>query len=238
MTLILLRYTFIFISGAIVGWCIEFFWRRFFDETKRWGNPGFLNGPWLPVYGFGTVILFQISKLGISILYLPIIFLVTLTILEFLAGIVFINFFNIRLWDYRKNRFNIKGIICPLYSLFWGILGTFFNLVIYPLLIRYLNRILQNLELSFFVGFFFGFFILDMVVSFNLAGRIKKLVQEAEGIINLDYERFKLELRDRFEKGVKNRTLFLLPFNGEVGSTLKSRVLEHRNRIIKTIKRK
>lgn len=236
MTISILKYAFIFISGTIVGWCIEFFWRRFFDKPKRWGNPGFLNGPWLPIYGFGTVILFQISKLGISIYILPIIFIVVLTTLEYIAGIVFLRLFKIRLWDYRNNRFNLHGIICPLYAFYWGVLGTFFHLVIYPILTKYLNSLLLNLELSFFVGMFFGVMVLDLFVSFNLASRIKILVSDFGGAFNLNYEIFKLELRDRFEKGVKNRTHFLLPFNGELGATLKSRVKEHKEKILESIK--
>lgn len=237
MTIYILKYTFIFISGSIVGWCIEFFWRRFFDEPKRWGNPGFLNGPWLPVYGFGTIILYQISKLNISIYILPAIFIMVLTVLEYIAGIIFLRFFKIRLWDYSRNRFNLQGIICPLYSFLWGVLGTLFYLFIYPVLIKYLNNLLLNLELSFFVGMFFGIIVLDLFLSFNLAGRIKVLVSEFEGSFNLNYEVFKIELRDRFEKGVKNRTKFLLPFRGEVGNTLKTRVKEHKDKIILSIKK-
>lgn len=238
MAINLLKFTSIFISGSIIGWVIEFFWRRYFDKSKRWGNPGFLSGPWLPVYGFGTLILFFISSMNISIYYLPIIITLVLTTLEFIAGIIFLNIYKIRLWDYTNNKFNIKGIICPFYSFLWLLLGMIFYFFIYPPLQHILDMLFLNLEYSFFIGILVGIYILDLFNSFNLAARIKMIVSELEGLINLDYEVFKLELRDRIEKGVKNRTHFLLPFNGEMGSTFKSRVIEHKNRLVKVIKKK
>ncbi|MBR0031622.1 MAG: hypothetical protein IJP61_04990, partial [Treponema sp.] len=50
----LLVLTFLFFAGSIIGWGIELFWRRFFSKNnpeKKWINPGFLTGPYLPLYG-------------------------------------------------------------------------------------------------------------------------------------------------------------------------------------------
>ena len=46
---------FLFMFGSVAGWVLELFFRRIFS-MKKWINPGFLNGPYLPMYGFGTVI--------------------------------------------------------------------------------------------------------------------------------------------------------------------------------------
>ena len=45
-----LRFIFIFFIGCIFGWILEVFYRRI--EAKKWINPGFLTGPYLPIYGF------------------------------------------------------------------------------------------------------------------------------------------------------------------------------------------
>ena len=46
---------FLFFVGSSIGWVIELFFRRFFS-AKKWINPGFLVGPYLPIYGFGVVV--------------------------------------------------------------------------------------------------------------------------------------------------------------------------------------
>ena len=62
---IFLQFTFLFFLGAIAGWVLELFFRRFKKENidRKWVNPGFLNGPYLPIYGFGVCTLYGISAL-------------------------------------------------------------------------------------------------------------------------------------------------------------------------------
>ena len=62
---ILLIYLFLFIVGCILGWFIEVLFRRFFS-AKRWVNPGFMKGPWLPLYGFGVIVMFTLSFVCVS----------------------------------------------------------------------------------------------------------------------------------------------------------------------------
>lgn len=52
---------YLFFFGGVGGWVLELFFRRFFsgaNPERKWLNPGFLFGPCLPLYGFGTVLLF------------------------------------------------------------------------------------------------------------------------------------------------------------------------------------
>ena len=60
----------LFVFGSLIGWVIELFFRRFVSQ-KKWMNPGFLVGPYLPIYGFGTVGLYGLSNLDLSIIGLP-----------------------------------------------------------------------------------------------------------------------------------------------------------------------
>ena len=62
---IFLQFTFLFFLGAIAGWVLELFFRRFKKENidRKWVNPGFLNGPYLPIYGFGVCTLYGITAL-------------------------------------------------------------------------------------------------------------------------------------------------------------------------------
>ena len=52
----------LFVIGSVLGYIIELFFRRFVSQ-KHWVNPGFLVGPYIPLYGFGVLILFGLSIL-------------------------------------------------------------------------------------------------------------------------------------------------------------------------------
>ena len=63
---IFLILAFLFCIGSIIGWGLEVFYRRFFSKAnpdRRWINPGFCTGPWLPLYGSGLCILYLLAGL-------------------------------------------------------------------------------------------------------------------------------------------------------------------------------
>ena len=51
-----------FLFGCMLGYGLEVLFRRIFTAHK-WVNPGFMKGPWLPLYGFGVVIMFSLCFL-------------------------------------------------------------------------------------------------------------------------------------------------------------------------------
>jgi len=225
--LICLRYFLLFFIGTIAGWGIEIFWRKFFGKARRWINPGFLNGPWLPLYGFGCIFLYMLCLPQWPIYIKIPAFMISLTLLELLAGIIFIDHFKIKLWDYSASKWNFRGLICPLYSIFWTILGLIFSYFIYPFLENIISVLYMQLQLSLIIGFYGGLFAADMWHSFNLASRIRTFVTETEEKWPVDFERLKLEMRDRVQEGFINRTHFFLPFHGELGISFKERLKHH-----------
>ena len=89
----------IFFLGAIAGWVVELFFRRFVS-SKKWVNPGFLQGPYLPLYGFGLVFLYGICSIDLSFLHVQeiyeilikmVLISVSLTLVEYIAGLIFIK---------------------------------------------------------------------------------------------------------------------------------------------------
>ena len=128
----------VFVIGSLIGWGIELFFRRFVSQ-KKWMNPGFLMGPYLPVYGFGVVILYGMSNipLGIKSLFLDTIIRIVIigfgmTLTEFIAGLIFIKGFKIKLWDYSNCKGNIMGIICPIFSFAWLVVGSLYYFLLNP----------------------------------------------------------------------------------------------------------
>ena len=111
-----LTFLFIFYIGCTAGWIMEFFFRR--AVSGHWVNPGFLVGPYLPIYGFGLTALTIIYLLFRNLAVHPIIVILlmgaTMTLIEFIGGLSFIDGKGVKLWDYSNEWGNYKG--CLLYT--------------------------------------------------------------------------------------------------------------------------
>lgn len=200
---------FIFFIGSIVGWLIELIFRRFFSATnkeKRWINPGFLIGPYLPLYGCSLCVLFLLARIDtnfienevVSRLLLFFIMTMVVTFIEYIAGIIFIKGMKIKLWDYTNEWGNIKGIICPKFSLFWAILSAIYYFLIDAHILDSLYWLSNHLTFSFVMGFFYGVFVIDVSYSMNLMVRIRKFAHDNEIIVK--YELLKENIRKRNEE--------------------------------------
>ncbi len=137
-------FTFIFNMASIIGWCIEIVYRRFFAPSRKWYNPGFSKGPYLPMYGFGAGILYFSSIFIKNKLYFVVFTAFLLTGLEYITGLIFIKKYKQNLWDYSHNFANVNGLICPLYSSFWIILSSIYCYFLHPLIMDYSKIFLQN----------------------------------------------------------------------------------------------
>ena len=206
---------FLFFVGSVLGWCLEVLFRRF-CTAKRWLNPGFLTGPCLPLYGFGLAGLFGISILPIHTgmgwlddLLIILIMGVAMTVIEYIAGLIFIKGMKIKLWDYSNRWGNIQGIICPLFSLFWLLIGVFFYYVIDAPVIEAVTWFVSNIEFAFVVGIFFGIFFVDLGMSLNLSMRIRKFAEE-HGIV-IHFEKLKESVAESKEEK-QEKPSFAFPF--------------------------
>ncbi|MDO4493047.1 MAG: putative ABC transporter permease [Clostridia bacterium] len=213
---------FLFSVGALAGWCIEVIFRRFFSDAnpeRKWLNPGFCSGPWLPLYGFGLMALYlmaamledsiPIASLAWRRTVLFTMMALTMTVIEYIAGIFLLKVYNVRLWDYRQNRFNVQGLICPLYSFFWAVLSALFYFLIYPRVTNMLIWLSRNLAFSFFIGLFYGIFLIDVANSSAIIVKLRKMAKEA-GIV-IHFERLKTDARDD-EETERKKTAFFFPF--------------------------
>ena len=117
------NYIIYFMLYAIIGWIYEVLlellvWHHGFV------NRGTLFGPWLPVYGFGGLLLaITLNKLLkkkkknliewiINILTVFIAVFIITTVVEYITHYVLDTYFNIKLWDYSKDFLNINGRVC------------------------------------------------------------------------------------------------------------------------------
>jgi uncharacterized membrane protein len=202
----------IFAIGSLIGWVLELFYRRF--AHGRWINPGFLVGPYVPLYGAGLVGLFLLCSIDYAFIPSPhlknafVVALITasMTLIEYFTGLVFIKGLKVKLWDYSNQWGNVQGIICPLFTFFWGAIGAFYYFVLHARIVGAIEFLANHIEFSFFVGIFFGIFAVDVVYSFRIVARITEWAK-ANGL-TVKYEQFKLSIRLGGEK-IKEKVRFL-----------------------------
>ena len=192
----------LFVIGSLIGWVIEVFFRRLISQ-KKWMNPGFLTGPYLPIYGFGVLVLYAVSNipLGISSIILDIVIRMLIigfgmTFIEFIAGLIFIKGMKIKLWDYSNQKGNVLGIICPQFSLIWLVVGSLYYFLLNPVLVKGIGWISDNLIYSYFVGAIVGMIIVDVAYSIHLASRLK----EFKELNDIRFEEFRKEIKRRIKE--------------------------------------
>lgn len=202
--------TFLFMLGSVGGWILELFFRRFFS-MKKWINPGFLNGPYLPMYGCGTVLLYGACFIPLPKWGLVLLLLVALTLLEYVTGLIFIKGMKIKLWDYSKQWGNIQGIICPLFSLFWGAIAAVFVYLLFDPLHIAAEWAAENIAMMFVIGIFYGVFFVDLCISFNVSLKVRRAAEQLKTAVH--YEELKAAINERRKRNMQRRK-FLFPFAG------------------------
>lgn len=125
------QWLFFFFLYSICG----FIWETLYvsARAKRFEERGFLHGPYLPIYGFGAVmILLATLPVQKNILLIYIFGLVAATALEYATGVAMEKLFHVRYWDYSYRKYQYKGHICLHSSIGWGFFSVLLVKVIHP----------------------------------------------------------------------------------------------------------
>ena len=124
------QWVLLFFFYCFCGWV----WESCYVSLRqhRWVNRGFLHGPLLPIYGSGAIIiLFATLPVENDLRLVWLLGMLAATVLEYVTGAVMERLFQVRYWDYSKQKFNLNGHICLSSSIAWG----FFSI----LLVRFLH---------------------------------------------------------------------------------------------------
>ena len=107
-------------------------------------NRGVLHGPWLPIYGFGGMIVLTLLT---RVRKRPFIFFISSIVLcgtvEYITGWILEEQFNAKWWNYEGYFLNINGRVCAEGLFVFGICALAFIYVLAPVLdnlIRKINR--------------------------------------------------------------------------------------------------
>lgn len=173
-----------FILCSFSGWIYEVL-VGIFETQVGYVNRGFLFGPYLPIYGFGGLILLfllaPIRNRRISIGILPIsLFLVFLfamfitTVLELFGSYIMEIMMGDWLWDYGHYFLNFQGRIALWSSVKFGIGGVIILYIMEPAFKAVVNRVnikIINITAFIIAIVFFTDLLLRPFLGSNFLGK-------------------------------------------------------------------
>lgn len=152
-----------FLLYSFLGWCSEVIFAA--ATYGKFINRGFLNGPVCPIYGYGilmvAILLEPISE------NMPLLFLgsaVLTSAVEFLVGWGSEKLLHVRLWDYRRQPFNLGGYVCLKFSLLWGLACVFIIRLVHPAVYALVCKI-PHVPGVILACVFSAIFVADLVVT-------------------------------------------------------------------------
>ena len=165
-----------FIIYCFIGWIGESLYVSW--EHKKWVNRGFMNGPFLPIYGFGAIImLFAALPVRDNILLIFLFGMLSATLLEYATGWAIEKIFKVRYWDYSYEPFNIQGYICLGCSITWGLCAMLLLRIIHSPVEKFITTFNSTL-LTVLDYIFLIYFAVDMFLSVRQALDLKKIIIE------------------------------------------------------------
>lgn len=177
MNIIIYMYFFYFIVYSFFGWICETIYCSILDE--QYVNRGFLLGPFCPIYGAGAlIVIIFLSPVAENIIILFISAMFFTSILEYITGVLLEAIFNLKWWDYSSYKFNIKGRVCLLNSILFGILSVVTIKFINPIVVEMIKYISLS-TIILICNFLIIYFLIDTIITFyrvlELSGKLKEM---------------------------------------------------------------
>lgn len=171
---------------SFLGWVAEVLF--VLVTAHKLQNRGFLTGPFVPIYGFGALLLIYVVDPLLDNPFL--VFLASVlaaSALEFVTHLLLDKVFHVRLWDYSGKRFNLQGRICLENSLLFGVLGLLLIYVIQPA-----SNVLRDLphEVVIAIAFFLiGILIIDAANSIRSLAKVRPVLDQLHGTLAEAHQR-------------------------------------------------
>lgn len=177
------------LKDSIIQWVLFFFiycfigwvWETIYVSVRKrkFTNRGFMNGPILPIYGFGAITILLVTiPVDSSIILTFIVGMIGATVLEYMTGVVMEALFKVRYWDYSNQRFNYKGHICLSSSIAWGVASVLLvNVIQVPIAgwVKAIPRLVQEITTVF----------LTIIASFDMAMSVRDALDIKEILMNI-----------------------------------------------------
>lgn len=174
---------------------------------KRFVNRGFLYGPYLPIYGFGgLIVIIFLEPLNSYPVLVFILALLLTSILEYFTSWLLEKLFSVKLWDYSKHRVNINGRVCLLNSTLFGIMGIVLEYIVNPVVSSLIDKIPDtaihtvSLGIVSLVAVDTTLSVMKMIHFREGLKRIREMRAELNDKLKVLYGEGKAELADELKK--------------------------------------
>ena len=131
----------LFFIASIIGWSFEVIMHII--EHGEFVKRGVLQGPWLPIYGYGCLLILTVlHKFRKKPLQEFILIIVLCGLVEYFTAVYLEYVFNgTKWWDYSGYFLNIQGRVCAEGLLVFGIGGIILVYILAPLIDNVLQKI-------------------------------------------------------------------------------------------------
>lgn len=219
-----------FIVYSFFGWVLESVVKTVVQ--RKFVNSGFLYGPFCPIYGFGAIImLIFLDGFKENIIILFTIAFFVLSIWEYIVGWLLEKIFKTKYWDYSENKFNIKGRVCLMNSLFWGFLGVMFINYIHPFITGKIEMIPEPI-LVFTTIIISIAMIVDLIISAVKVVNIQIKLNTINEISNTIKEKLE-ELKTIKDKSIHENIQQIIEDLKYRQTSIKRKLLRQTNRLKK-----
>ncbi len=178
-----------FMVYSIIGWVYEV--SLYLVRDKVFVNRGFLNGPYLPIYGCGAMaVVLLFGDMG-DLKSIPALFFSSVMvscILEYLTSYIMEKLFHARWWDYSDYRFNLNGRICLSAAIVFGVLSVLLIKFIHPFVSGILYK-LPEAGAEIAAAFVVGFFATDIILTVIAVTGLQKRLEEARVRLEQEWQK-------------------------------------------------
>jgi len=158
-------YLLLFMTGGLIGFLFEMLYNILI--LHQFDKPGFLYGIFLPIYGWGTMLLVVcLKRLKKHPIWLTIIAMSLAGILEYATGAIMYEIWHQRWWDYTNYFLNIDGYVCFLSIALFGIAGLVVIYILEPLLNRFISKVNKN-YVNIICVIFLVIYLIDNIFAFT-----------------------------------------------------------------------
>lgn len=143
------------------------------NNKKLIVNRGFCLGPYLPIYGFSSVIMnIFLAKYSKDIITLFVMSAFVCTLMEYMTSLILEKIFHARWWDYTEKKFNLSGRVCLENSCLFGLGGVFIVSILHPFLDGLISMIPHNVLIILSIVLFV-IFMIDVIITVTTMCQVK-----------------------------------------------------------------
>lgn len=142
-------------------------------EKKLVLNRGYLIGPYIPIYGFGSILMIiSLGKYKNDLVVLFVMSMLICSLLEYFTSLIMEKIFKLRWWDYSNKKYNINGRVCLENGVLFGLGGVLVMKALNPAITTLIYQVPSIVTIIIGIILFIVFLI-DFVESTYILFRLK-----------------------------------------------------------------